>query len=318
MKQFNILVDFDTPLVAAAASQQKNTINVKYLRTGKVKEWENRTAFKKWLKEHPRWALEDFSIEDNSCVVGSVNQAVESLLGKMNDLTELPFAKTTKFVLGGVHGNFRNDIARIQPYKGNRSPKPLLFEKIKQKLISRVPQHILQPQTNIESDDLLSIYLAEEKHLGEKSSRCISFIDKDLKTCTGWTTSFKDREFPIYIDELTAFKNLCYQSLLGDKIDNILGIPKQVESVQKRFGLRKGEGFGTVSATKCLLNAWGYDECVEVVTFVYQETFKDGLLLEDGTKLNWLEVLDENMKLLKMLDYIGQDYIFSKEFGIKY
>jgi len=318
MRQFDIITDFDTPLVAAAAVQQKTTINVKHEKTGRVKEFDNRTQFKAWLKDNPKWSVEDFSIEDNVFVVGSVNQAVEGLLVQMHELTELPFAKTTKFALGGVHGNFRNDVARIQPYKGNRPTKPLLFEKIKKELIKRVGKHIIQPDTNIETDDLVSIYLFEEKHLGEKSSRCISFIDKDLKTCTGWTTSFKAREFPLYIDELTAFKNLCYQSLLGDKIDNVLGIPHQAEAVQKRFGLRKGKGFGEVSASKCLLDAWGFEECIEVVTFVYQETFKDGLLLPDGvTKLNWVEVLDENMKLLKMLDYVGQDYVFSKEFNIK-
>ena len=317
MTKYDVLVDFDTPLVAAAASQQKNTVIVTHLKSGRTKEFEGKAEFNKWLKENPKWKIEDFSLKTNSVIVGGVNQAVENLSDKMEYLMSQPFVNSCKFVMGGVHGNFRDKIARIQPYKGNRAEKPLLFNKIKEKLISKKKEWIIQPDTNIESDDVLSIYLAEDRHLGEKSKRCISFIDKDLKTCVGWSTSFKTNNTPLYIDEHTAFKNLCYQSLRGDQIDNVMGIPYQVDSVRERFGLRKGRGFGDVSAAKCLLNAFGYEECVEVVTFVYRETFKDGLTLPDGTVLSWVDVMDENFKLLKMLDYVGQDYIFSKEFYIK-
>lgn len=316
--KYDMLIDFDTPLVSAAAVQQTNSIEVTHTKSERSREFDNRTQFKEWLKDNPKWTTEDFTIEDKPYVVGSVNQAVEGLISQMHNIAEADCVRTVKFCVGGVHGNFRNDIARIQPYKGQRTEKPLLFTRIKKELLRRVPDMILQPQGAFETDDLLSMYMFEEKHLGTKSKRAISFIDKDLKTVVGWSNSFKTMEAPVYIDELAAFKNLAYQSLLGDSIDNIMGIPHQVDSVRERFSLRKGKGFGKVSAEKCLIGADTMEDIIERVVFVYQETFKDGYTLPDGTKLNWLEVLDENMQLLKMLDYEGQQFIFSKEFGIRY
>lgn len=315
---YDFLVDFDTPIVGAAAAQQKNTVLVTFLKNGKQREFTNRTEFKQWLKDNPKWALDQFSVEDKVTVVGSARLAVAGLLQQMDSISRAECVRGVKFCTAGDKGNFRNDIARILPYKGQRPKKPVLFEKIKKSVIETVnPERIIQPTTNIEVDDIVSIYLAQERHLGKKSKRAISFVDKDLKTVAGWGNSFRDMCQPTYTDELEAFKNFAFQGLTGDVSDNILGIPYQAKAVLERFSLKKSNGFGKVSAEKCLHGANTIEDIVDRLTFVYYETFKDGYTLANGTKLTWIDVLDENMQLLKMLDYEGQVYKFSEEFGIK-
>jgi hypothetical protein len=317
MRKYDLYCDFDTALVSAAAAQQKNTIFARHIASGRKKEYDNRTAFKNWLKDNPKWKPEQFEIEDNVTIVGSVNNAVEGLLGRMNDINESNPVKSVKFVVGGPHGNFRDKIARIQPYKGQRAAKPLLFNDIKAKLLKRIPEYIIQPKTNIESDDICSIWLAEHREYGEDSDRAISSPDKDLKMCIGWhTDATRWDDAATYMKDFEGFYQLAYQSLRGDAIDNIMGIPHAVDSVRDKFGIRKGKGFGEVAATKCLVGCETKEELAERVAWVYHETFKDGYELSDGTVLSWVEVMDENVMLLKMLDYVGQQYKFSEEWDL--
>lgn len=317
MKKYDLLVDFDTALVSSAAVQQSNTINVTHVKSGKEKPFQTRTLFKAWLKENPKWVAEDFTIEDVAEVIGEPSWAVNALKQKMLAIKSSLPVKSAKFVIGGKHGNFRDSIARIQPYKGQRLAKPLLFNTIKKSFLQQCGEDIIQPQTNHESDDLLSIYLHEDVEKGEESIRAISSPDKDLKMCVGYHTDANDWDKPAtYTDSLQGFYHLCLQSLMGDKVDNIQGIPFLVESVQKRFGIRKTSGFAAKSAEGCLAGYQTKADLVERVAFVYKETFPDGLALADGSVLSWIEVMDENIQLLKMLEYEGQVYKFSKEFGI--
>lgn len=318
MNKYDLLVDFDTALVSAAAAQQENYILAKYSLTGKTKEFSNKTAFKVWLKDNPKWKAEQFEIIDQSRIVGSVKQAVEGLLGRMSDICESNPVKSAKFVVGGPHGNFRDKIARIQPYKGKRPAKPLLFNDIKKKLISRIPDYIIQPAGNYEADDLVSMWLHADRKFGKDSERAISSPDKDLKMCVGWHTDARrwDDEAE-YVDDFEGFYQYCWQGLRGDTIDNIQGIPHAVESVREKFGLRNGKGFGEVSATKCLSDCKTKRQLADRVGWIYKETFQDGLVLSSGETISWIEVMDENMQLLKMLDYAGQEYQFSYEWSIK-
>jgi hypothetical protein len=235
----------------------------------------------------------------------------------MSEISESSPVRSVKFVVGGVHGNFRDKVAKIQPYKGQRVAKPLLFNSIKNKLIEKISSHIIQPTGSFESDDVLSMYLAEHKEHGSDSDRAISSPDKDLKMCVGWHADANrwDDE-AIYTEDFEGFYQYCFQGLRGDPIDNIQGIPYAVESIQRQFGLRKGKGFGEVSAAKCLADCKSKEELANRVAHLYKETFKEGLKISTGEILSWTDVMDENMQLLKMLDHEGQEYKFSKEWGL--
>jgi hypothetical protein len=317
-RKYDLFVDFDTPLVSAAATQQENTILVTHIQSGRKKHYSTRTDFKNWLKENPKWKPSQFEIEDCQTVVGSVRKAVDGLLARMSDIADANPVKTVRFGLGGPYGNFRDKVARIQPYKGQRPAKPLLFNAIKERLIKEIGSYIVQPSTNIETDDIASIWLYEHKEFGEDSERSVMHCDKDLNQCVGWHSDWKRWDAqPSYVKDFDAFYHMCWQSLRGDACDNIQGIPYAVESVVEKFGLRRGKGFGEVSATKCLSDCTTKEQLAQRVAWIYRETFQDGLLVPDGGTMSWIEVMDENMQLLKMLDYVGQQYKFSEEWNIK-
>lgn len=317
-RKYDLFVDWDTPLVSAAAAQQENTILARYILTGKKKAFKNRTEFKVWLKENTKWKAEQFEIEDVHTIVGSVKNAVNGLVNKMSQIAESNPVKSVRFGVGGVHGNFRDTVARIQVYKGQRPAKPLLFKAIKEKLIKEIGSYIIQPSTNIETDDVASVWLAEHREFGKESDRAISHCDKDLNMCVGWHTDFvRWDDQPQYVEEFPAFYHMCWQSLRGDSCDNIQGIPHGVPSVKEKFGLRAGKGFGETAATKCLADCTTKEQLANRVAWVYRETFQDGLVIPSGETLSWIEVMDENMQLLKMLDYVGQVYKFSEEWNIK-
>lgn len=317
MQKYDLLVDFDTALVSAAAVQQSNTINVKHLKSGKEKPFQTRTLFKAWLKENPKWSADEFVVEDVVEVIGEASWAVNSLKQKMHAIKNSLPVRSVKFAIGGSHGNFRDKVARIQPYKGQRPVKPVLFNTIKKLFIKQCGEDIIQPQTNYETDDLASIYLFEDREKGKKSKRAISSPDKDLKMCIGWHTDANEWDNEAsYTEDFDGFYQYAYQGLRGDAIDHIQGIPILVDSVQKKFGLRKTKGFGPKCAEGCLEGCTTKEQLAQRVAYVYKETFPDGLVIPDGTTLSWIEVMDENMQLLKMLDYEGQQYIFSKEWNI--
>ena len=66
--------------------QQTNSIEVTHTKSERSREFDNRTQFKEWLKDNPKWTVEDFTIEDKPYVVGSVNQAVEGLISQMHNI----------------------------------------------------------------------------------------------------------------------------------------------------------------------------------------------------------------------------------------
>ena len=311
MKKYDVLVDFDTPLIAAAASQQKNSVIATFNKNKRQKEFENKTAFNKWLKENDKWRIEDFTIETKSVIVGSVDRALASLIEKANYVKASKHMASCKFVVGGPHGNFRDSVATILPYKGQRGEKPLLSRKLKEALLNSFDVEILQPDGDYESDDLISMYLYEE--VGNKDSkRAIMSPDKDLKQCQGrHFDNANPHNPPYFVDEFEGCYNLCFQGLTGDKTDNIQGIPKMTEAVMEKYGLKGGVHLGPATATKILAPCRSISTLTATVADVYRLTFQD--IHGEG----WKAILDENMRLLKMLDYKGQVYVFTEEWGIE-
>lgn len=123
--------------------------------------------------------------------------------------------------------NFRNDIATIKPYKGNRPDrKPQHFGAITEWLLANGAL----VSDGIEADDLLAINQTEDS--------VICSVDKDLLQVPGWHYNFVNDEF-IFIDEVQAVYNLCVQIMAGDSTDNIQGIPKM--GVKKAEKVLEGE-----------------------------------------------------------------------------
>lgn len=155
-------------------------------------------------------------------------------------------------------GNFRYDIAKLKPYKGNRkSEKPLHFENVKWFLISRYNAIIVD---GMEADDALGIEQSNTlSDLGGEFPYCPTVIcsrDKDLRQIPGWHYGWEvglQPEFRLQLvdklgklystwkisisektgKELRSLKKVWgsgmrwfyAQCLIGDTVDNIPGLP---------------------------------------------------------------------------------------------
>jgi len=92
------------------------------------------------------------------------------------------------FLQGG--GNYRDRIATIQPYKGNRDPsaRPKYFDEIRSYLVDFWGAEVI---TGMETDDACGI--EQWKH--KDRSTCIVSLDKDLDNIPGWHYNYVKDEF---------------------------------------------------------------------------------------------------------------------------
>jgi hypothetical protein len=133
-----------------------------------------------------------------------------------------------EFYLSGT-GNFREEIATILPYKGNRSPfsKPVHYKEIKQFIVDKYKAAVVD---GMEADDAIGIRATKE----DAENVCIVTIDKDLDMIPGHHYNFvKDIRYTLNGTE--AARSFYKQVLMGDRVDNIPGIhgigPKHAERI---------------------------------------------------------------------------------------
>jgi len=174
--------------------------------------------------------------ENEKIVISRVATFVETMLWE--DLE----AETYQGYLTGKD-NFRNDIARTAPYKGNRTaPKPKHLQLIRDYLISAWD---FQVSVGQEADDSIAI-----EHVARDYESIIASIDKDFLQLKGKHWNFVKKEFTEVTEE-EALLNFYLQVLTGDRVDNIIGL----------------KGIGPVKAKQklegCESAADMYSACVE-------------------------------------------------------
>lgn len=168
------------------------------------------------------------SIEYEDWAIANLKSAVEDVMNNFDN-------KDYTFVLSGPD-NFREAIATIKPYKGNRDPsnKPKYYGLLKEyatKYLSAVFSE------GVEADDLLGTmqWAAKDK------STCIVSTDKDLDMIPGHHYNWVKKEH-YYVDLTSANQWFFMQMLIGDPVDNIPGI-KDIGPVRakKIVGAAEGE-----------------------------------------------------------------------------
>ena len=114
--------------------------------------------------------------------------------------------------------NFREEVATLLPYKGNRDTthKPFWFKDIREYLLSNYPCSVVY---GVEADDAMAI----EQCRDEGEDTVIFTPDKDLDMIEGWRDNGKEC---YYIDKGTTMGSFYEQLLKGDSTDNIPGIFK--------------------------------------------------------------------------------------------
>lgn len=173
-------------------------------------------------------------------------------------------------------GNYRENIATIQPYKGNRtSSKPVHYAAIKEYLIKHHKAQVVEGQ---EADDMLGI--------NQGTDTCIATIDKDLNMISGLHYNWQKDEL-YAVDQQTADKWFFTQLLMGDPTDNIRGI--------HRMGLKKAE--------KVLQDLTNWDEMELAVAMAYAcSDYEDpeAAMIENG-QLLWIRRQEGEMWLPEFL-----------------
>lgn len=181
-------------------------------------------------------------------------------------------------------GNFREKVATIKPYKGNRAgnEKPVHYNFIRSLLVERFGALVV---SGIEADDALGKDQSRDfQSVNGESSRCstvICSIDKDLRMIPGWHYNWskpnEEGEVGVldWVDCWSAIRSFYYQLLVGDTVDNIPGCPG--------IGPKKAEKLFEKAQTEMDL----YLACVEAYADKVPDAAGDHLL-ENATLL-WIQ-----------------------------
>ena len=158
--------------------------------------------------------------------------------------------------------NFRNDIAKTAPYKGNRvAPKPYHFQLLREYMERAWGFEVID---GMEADDAIGI----EAYRHEPEETIIVSIDKDLNMIRGNHYNFVKEE-KYFVTEEEAIRNFYLQILTGDKVDNIIGL----------------QGVGPVKSKKLLADCNTELEMYEAVLKAYDG---DEARVLENARLLWI------------------------------
>lgn len=175
------------------------------------------------------------SITENDAAIPPWDYVEDMLLSRLEYIKNE--AKANSYCLYLSEGpNFRENIAKTRPYKGNRKDaKPWHFKNITAYIKGALPNKVV---TVLEADDLMAV-----DHIKDPDT-IICSRDKDLRQVPGWFYGWelgKQPSFgPLEIDhegylsfnkdknkiEATGMALFYSQCLTGDPVDNIPGLPK--------------------------------------------------------------------------------------------
>lgn len=206
-------------------------------------------------------------------------------------------------------GNFRNEVAKQQPYKGNREDfiRPYHYTTVGDYICSNHPTVIVD---GMEADDWMGI--EQRKDI---DNSIIASRDKDLKTVSGWHYRWACGEnqpevLPHWISEFESKHFFFHQMLIGDSTDNICGCGRRREVMWGGKLCMRRKGIGEKAAISLLSNCRSIQDLYDVVSQCYQNEFGD----------TWEDAMLENARLLfigqtpdNLFDWDWIDYTLEKE-----
>ena len=180
---------------------------------------------KEWMTKHP-----DHSILDKEHVVipEHVEHALEAVRTQLysiekecRDHYEIATFDSIELILSGP-GNYREALATVFPYKGNRDPdhKPHWYQQIRNYLTGEWGARVVSGR---EADDECSILA--HRHMGEERSYVVATIDKDLDQIPGEHYNYMKQVFYAQ-SESDAERFFLEQCVSGDATDGIPGCYK--------------------------------------------------------------------------------------------
>jgi len=199
--------------------------------------------------------------EDGVVIADPVSFALHSMKKYLFNMYKETGATSSELILTGKD-NFRNVVDK--EYKANRkgTAKPVHYQAIRDYMVSRLKAIIVD---TIEADD----YMA----MNQTKDTMICTLDKDLLMVKGWHYNFVKKE-KRYVTQEEGTRWFYKQMLMGDKVDNIIGI----------------KGIGDKTADK-LLDSVQSNRWDALVEEKYEEHFQVG----------WYQRMVQNTQLLWMI-----------------
>jgi hypothetical protein len=345
-KHFDVLVsDHDTALFRAAKFVQEDYVIISHYSFDSPMELRNKTEFwghhgKKeggWLGEHnaereenelPPYPPEEFEIESLCRLLPEIEDHMEEAERNFDisvgALKKTELADDYLLIIGGGD-NFRYDIAQELPYKGERKEKPILFAKLRKRVIKKYRSRMVVTR-GTEADDEMS-KLGKENYLHYKDTGewkyLLSYIDKDLKMIMSpHINPDKLEEGVQFNSPLEAARCYASQLLTGDKsVDNIPGLPDVSTELREKYGVRKAKGVGKATADGLLASCETPKELFERVCEAYKDhygeddTYAFTNFRDEHLEWTWKDFLKGRASLLWMYRDDSKEYdIFEDTF----
>lgn len=247
-----------------------------------------------------------------------ISHALSTIKRMLDNIQKECGATERKLYVKGK-GNFREAIAITKGYKDNRkdTAKPAHLPAIYQYLID------VQGATTcdgMEADDYVSVMLYQD-YLAcggdrDKAKVVVSSCDKDLNNTPGWHHHPRTGEVVWYSD-IQATRHFWYQMLVGDKADNIGGLPLLPEWICSKYDVSK-KGVGEAAGRKLMATTTTHLDAETLVYELYMywgqmQGYSDSVvrdyILEQG-QLLWMtrEVFGDGTPLMFQIneDLYGQ------------
>lgn len=217
------IIDADELCYRVGFGTQHSYYNVFDLSGIHAGRFTNSKEAKQWIGEEEGFTIEKEIISFSKRIaVRNLRVAIKRILDTLG---------TDEYIMClSSPNNFRNEIATIQEYKGNRVPdsKPVHFKLLKDYILASNNSNVVD---GYEADDLLAIFY-NELDPNREGKAIIVTQDKDLLQVPGWFLSIgteKHREYGEYneVFEITpevGMYNFYSQLISGDSTDNIPGI----------------------------------------------------------------------------------------------
>ena len=269
---------------------------------------------KVWLDENPDVLIVSkekiVTPEPKEHALNIVRQEVEGIIDAVKRKFKLSNDELVVSIILSGPGNFREKLATIRPYKGNRDQmhKPYWYQAIRDYLTGRWNARVVSGR---EADDECSIraWQAYEEH----GHYCVATIDKDLDQIPGWHYDYRQKVFYM-LSPFNAEKAFWVQVLAGDATDNIpgcykIGMDKAEKIIQDvidnaadqiwpsdhEFWERIIREYSASQARKgCpYLDKNATDVAIETARLVYMQKHERELWMPPGQGAAWLEDGDD-------------------------
>lgn len=271
-KPVALLIDGDVIAYRSSACIETRTVEVKHIKSGRVKVFDTRTQFKEFLKAKDFvYKAEDYEFTDIQ-TPEDVSHAAYIVKNQISKFKELFKPDVVHVCIGGKN-NFRDNLLLPKRYKGNRSGmiRPVHLKYVKDYLVNVHKAEVIEGH---ETDDALVYYGYEYLKLGYDV--IVIGPDKDAMAYSGLHTYdfTKEDAVPFLIPNLgslyindkggvkgSGFLWYCQQMLTGDATDNFR--PFEVAGIK----------YGEKAAYKVLKACKTEQEAIQAVIAEYQRVY---------------------------------------------